>query len=166
MVIASEGGPKALCVPVDRHLPQHSPIRDLRISDHGNWRHLHWQALVSAYENSPYFEYYADDFRPFYEKKIEFLVDFDEQIRAKVCELLGLNVEVSLTEKWESAPQGEDFRMIISPKGGNADCNFQPKPYYQVFADRSGFLPDLSIADLLFNMGPEAVFTLRDSWVK
>ena len=63
--IASPNGPLALTIPVVKFVPYHTPMRDIRISDHGNWRHLHWNALVSSYRRTPFFEYYADDFAPF-----------------------------------------------------------------------------------------------------
>lgn len=166
-LIAGPDGPLALTVPVEHGGPR-TATRDVRISDHGNWRHTHWTALVSAYEGSPYFEYYADDFRPFYERRYTFLADFNEALRLKVCELLGLHPEVRLSEAW-TAPADlsfacRDLRETISPKvPAAADPEFRPVAYYQVFAARTGFLPNLSVADLLFNMGPESRLVLRDS---
>ncbi len=158
-VIAAADGPLTLTVPVERGYSPAAPIRDVRISDHGNWRHLHWNAFVSAYKSSPFFEYYADDFRPFYEKKIDFLVELNEGIEATVCELLGITTAAVVSDQYfDAAALGaDDCRSLISPKRALADyAAFTPKPYYQVFSARHGFLPNLSIADLLFNMGPEA----------
>ena len=70
-VIAAENGALALTLPVAHSGVQ--AMRDVRISDHGNWRRMHWNAIMSAYKKSPFFDYYADDFRPFYENKIDFL---------------------------------------------------------------------------------------------
>ena len=175
----------------------------MRISDHGNWRHLHWQALTSAYENSPYFEYYADDFRHFYERRFDFLVDFNDGLRRTVCALLALDTPVITTASYLDASAGEgrliemtgrlieksgrlteltgrltegtgaesglavtDLRESIRPKQSyEADTAFSAVPYYQVFAQRQDFLPNLSIVDLLFNMGPEARLVLRDGCV-
>ena len=80
-------------------------MRDIRISDHGNWRHLHWNALESAYNHTPFFEYYKDDFRPFYEQKYEFLADFNEALCRLVCSLIGLilGVLVCLAIVWLGA---------------------------------------------------------------
>ena len=199
-VIAGPDGPLPLTVPVESRPSPHTPTCDVRISDHGNWRHLHWQALTSAYEGSPYFEYYADDFRPFYERRFDFLVDFNDGLRRTVCALLGLETPVIPTEAYLDASAGTgrltemtswliensgrlteftgrltggaatasgfvvtDLRESIRPKQPyGTDPAFSAVPYYQVFAQRQGFLPNLSIVDLLFNMGPEARLVLRD----
>lgn len=164
-VIATADGPLALTVPVTLRPEGKTPMYDVRISDHGNWRHLHWNALVSAYENSPYFEYYADDLRPFYEERYLFLADFNEALQNKVCELLNLHPQCRRTEAYmQPTPDTVDFRETIHPKRDYRDDNtFTPCRYYQVFEQRHGFLPNLSIADLLFNMGPEGLITLRNS---
>ena len=77
--IAAPDGELALSIPTVKPDTLKCPLKDIRISDHGNWRHLHWNALSSAYNHTPFFEYYRDDFQPFYEKKYEFLVDFNER---------------------------------------------------------------------------------------
>lgn len=158
-LIAGSGGPLALTVPIVKPDTPKCPMRDIRISDHGNWRHLHWNALVSAYNSTPFFEYYADDFAPFYEKKYPFLLDFNERLRRLVCELLDLHPDVHYTESYAEPLEG-DFREAIGPKRTAGDPGFRAVPYYQVFRGRSGFLPNLSIVDLLFNMGPEAIVVL------
>ena len=170
-LIATTQGIQVLTVPVERGTSQR--IKDIRISDHGNWRHLHWNALVSAYGESPFFEYYQDDIRPFFEKHWDYLFDFNEAIREKMCELLDIQPKVSLSlefrQSWGQAPEAEpsepvpmtvDFRETIRPKHPLPDPDFAPKPYYQVYQQKHGFLPNLSILDLLFNMGPESVFYL------
>ena len=86
--IAAANGPLALSVPIVKPDTLKCPTKDIRISDHGNWRHLHWNALVSAYNMSPFFEYYEEDFAPFYEKKYEFLFDYNEELRQLICRLL------------------------------------------------------------------------------
>ena len=97
-LIATTQGIQALTVPVERGNAQ--TIKDIRISDHGNWRHLHWNALQSAYGESPFFDYYQDDIRPFFEERWTYLIEFNEAIRAKMCELLDIQPRVSYTESW------------------------------------------------------------------
>lgn len=131
-VIDSPQGALALTIPVVK--PEGKmQMKDIRISDHGNWRHQHWNALQSSYRQSPFFEYYADDFAPFYERKWEFLADYNLALHQLVCELI-------------------DIEHKTSPSA--------TPTYYQVFAHKHGFLPDLSIVDLLFNMGPESLLLL------
>ena len=81
-LIATTNGVQALTVPVEKSA---ACIKDICISDHGNWRHLHWNALQSAYGESPFFEYYQDDIRPFFEERWTYLLDFNEAIRQKMC---------------------------------------------------------------------------------
>ncbi len=176
-LIATAQGVQALTVPV---VHDNGSMRCLRISDHGNWRHQHWQALTSAYGDSPFLEYYEDDLRPFFsDHQWELLFDYNEAIRRKMCELLDIHPRVSFTHEYIKPPTCQptavaqdvsadspvaaglcDYREAICPKHPEADPCFAPRPYYQVFASRHGFLPNMSILDLLLNMGPEAIFYL------
>lgn len=165
--IAAPDGELALSIPIVRPDTPKCPMKDIRISDHGNWRHLHWYAIESAYNSTPFFEYYKDDFRPFYEKKFEFLIDFNEELCRLICELIGLPEIAGRTTFYKTSfePDEYDFREAIHPKKDfrETDPEFVPRPYYQVFENRLGFLPNLSIVDLLFNMGPESLLILRES---
>ena len=158
-VIASTHGAQTLTVPIIHD--DTADIRDIRISDHGNWRHLHWNAIRSSYGESPFFEFYADDLAPFFEKKWEFLFDLNEAITAKMCELIDIEPSIHHTTAYSrDAGERSDFRDAIRPKSPLPDPTFTPTPYYQVFAQKNGFLPNLSILDLLFNEGNEAVMYL------
>ena len=167
-IIATTQGLQALTVPVES--PQglridKTEMKDVRISDHGAWRHLHWQALQSAYGESPFFEFYADDLHPFFEKRWNFLLDFNMAITETMCELLDIQPKIELTTAFIAKPEEvndttEDFRSIIRPKHPLPDSTFAPAPYYQVYKEKYGFQPNLSILDLLFNEGNEAVLFL------
>lgn len=165
-VIATTNGLQALTIPVER--PDdglHSTaMKDLRISDHGNWRHLHWHALMSSYSESPFFEYYADDIRPFYERRWDFLYDFNMEACNTVCSILDIRPNIQPTTEYikkDDLPEDIiDFREAIAPKHPAEDADFTPRRYYQVFERKLGFQPNLSILDLLFNMGPEGIFLL------
>ena len=163
-VLAAANGPLTLSVPIVKPDELKCPTKDIRISDHGNWRHLHWNALVSAYNMSPFFEYYADDFAPFYERRFTFLFDFNEALRQLICGLIDLQPQVHYTDCYQPVVN-HDFREPIRPRRPKPDMAFQPVPYYQVFQEKFGFLPNLSIVDLLFNMGPESLLVLRRSIV-
>ena len=161
-IIATTQGVQALTVPVERPSVLHGSsftIKDVRISDHGDWRRLHWNALKSAYGESPFFEYYEDDLRPFFERRWTFLLDFNEDIRRKMCELIDIRPQVHYTNDYTRETSG-DYRDAIQPKHPAPDADFQPRPYYQVYCQKHDFLPNLSILDLLLNMGPESIFWL------
>lgn len=161
-VIATTNGPQALTIPVERPSDgrlDKTAMKDVRISDHGEWRHLHWNALMSAYGESPFFEYYQDDIRPFYEKRWEFLFDFNMEIVQKICELIDIRPYITLSSEYMPVNEN-DFRDIIRPKHPGEDPEFEPKRYYQVYQNKFGFMPNMSILDLLFNEGNESVFYL------
>ena len=99
-IIATPSGPQALTVPVERASDGDEGIRHIRISDHGNWRHQHWNALCSAYGESPFFDYYADDLRPMFEKRWEFLFDMNLDITRLMCQLLDIEPSLQLTESY------------------------------------------------------------------
>lgn len=143
-------------------------LKDIKISEHGHWRHLHWNALEAAYNSTPFFEYYRDDFYPFYEQRQTYLFDFNEQLRQLICGLIGFDPSVRYTSHYMQAEEMEqciDYREVIHPKKSpdRIDPLFRSEPYYQVFTSRENFIPYLSIVDLLFNMGPESLLVLRRS---
>ena len=163
-VIASANGPLSLTIPVERGVQPQSNgktlMKDMRISDHANWRHVHWNALVSAYNDSPFFEYYADDLRPFFEKKYRFLFDFNWEITTKMCELLHISPNIQPTTSFVESCDETNFRELIRPKNAPVDPDFTSKPYYQVYQQRHGFLENMSIIDLLCNEGNESILYL------
>ena len=158
-VIATTNGVQTLSVPVEKYDGLKCPMRDIRISDHGNWRHLHWNALLSAYGESPFFEFYADDIRPFFERRWDYMFDFNMEITLKICELLDIQPDIRITNEY-CAGTPDDFRDTIRPKHPLTDDSFQPRRYYQVYSQKYGFQPNMSILDQLFNEGNEAVLYL------
>lgn len=163
--ILSANGPLTLTIPVEKSEFKKPCLKDMKISDHGNWRHLHWNAIKSSYNSSPFFEYYRDDFEPFYEKKYEYLAEFNEALRALLFEHLDMQKIVTETQSFEKHTDKGilDLRAYAEPQIKiGPELNLVSKPYYQVFQTKYGFQPDLSIIDLLFNMGPESELILRD----
>jgi hypothetical protein len=166
--IAGANGKLTLSIPVDKGNAQKCPTKDIRISYAEDWQRAHWRSIESAYRTSPFFDYYEDDFRPFYEKRFDFLFDFNEQLRELILSLLGIERTIAYTDAYKvNFSENElDLREIIHPKKDfNKDKDFKINFYYQVFEQKNGFLPNLSIIDLLFNMGNEARLILRDSFI-
>lgn len=164
--ILSPGGVQSLTIPVELSSEGKTPIRDVRISGHSDWRHLHLQALQTSYGASPFFEHYIDDLRPIYERGHRFLWDFNRELLDALLPLLDLKVEIVPTSDFLPPSQvgkTEDLRYIIQPRRAGEVPAYEPRPYYQGYAGRYGFTPELSILDLLFEQGPEAQLILRDS---
>ncbi len=161
--IATANGRMDLSIPVEKANGKQC-VRDIRVSVHNNWQQLHWRAIKSAYNSAPFFEYYEDDFAPFYEKKYQFLLDFNMELTHLIMNLLEIKTKVELTENYIDF-HTNDFRQIIHPKKlSSVDKTFIDVPYYQVFKKKNGFVSNLSIVDLLFNMGNESRIVLRDAF--
>ena len=151
--IATAAGVQVLTVPIVKSSSPKQLMKDVRISDHGEWRRQHWNALESAYMNSPFFMYYQDDFRPFYENKYEFLIDFNTELTLLIMKLAGMDRPIKLTESYgKNGENLTDLRRMADP---GTDEPLECRPYWQVFKEKYVFLANLSAVDLLFNMGPE-----------
>ncbi|MDR1737335.1 MAG: WbqC family protein [Candidatus Symbiothrix sp.] len=159
-VIASANGLQTLSIPVIKPDSPKCLTRDIRISTHGDWQHRHWNAITSAYRSSPFFDYYEDAFRPFYEKKPLFLFDFNEDLRQLICRLLDIMPNISYSTEYirQTDADMSDLREAIHPKKRENRSDFTE--YYQVFSEKYGFQANLSIIDLLFNMGNESILVI------
>lgn len=168
--ILSAAGPEDLSIPVVREERRSRPIRDIRIDYTEPWLQHHIRALAAAYNASAYYDYYADDLIPILESKPVFLFDLNMTLLEKLLELLDIQVPVGLTTSFVKDGSGLasarsdlfDGRVRIQPKykGKSLLAEFGcEQAYYQVFVNRepsSGFIPDLSVIDLLSAEGPDA----------
>jgi WbqC-like protein family len=169
-ILLSANGTLQLTLPIVNGPRAKGPIKEQQLSYDYPWQQMHWRGIVSAYNNSPYFEYYADDLIPYFQnKRWKYLVDFNSEILDTLIGLLKITSAIKYTDNY--FPIGElpaniaDFRYSIHPKNqkkSHDDC-FNPQPYIQVFQEKWGFIPNLSIVDLLFNEGPESLMNLRSS---
>jgi hypothetical protein len=137
----------------------HQKYKDVRIENAFRWQREHWKSIQTAYRTSPFFEFYEDDFAPFYEKEYTFLMDFNMETFSLLNELLGLDLHPGFTETYQKeVTEIEDYRHLAVAK---STTGFQQEPYTQVLEKHHGFLPNLSIIDLLFNEGTNALTYLE-----
>jgi hypothetical protein len=150
-----------LTIPVIRP-KEKCPTKEIQISYQENWRTIHWRAIESAYNSTPFFEYYKDDFEVVFQKKYNYLIDFNMDLLEVTLRLLKIKTEIEKSTEYISKEDVHwlDMRDGFHPKRVSTAYI---KPYYQVFDQKFGFQPNLSIIDLLFNMGPESIFTLKET---
>ena len=168
--IMGANGTIALTVPVAKGRRLKVKTKDLEISYDEHWQALHWRSIVSAYNSSPFFEYYMSDFEPFYTKRYRWLFDFNMQLLEVILNVLDVSIDIVTTNEYISKDTKNiiDYREIIHPKKNfeTEDPSFKALTYRQVFHERFPFVPNLSVIDLIFNKGPEAIDYLEDSIVK
>lgn len=131
---------------------------DIQISYAENWKKQHWKSIKNVYQSSPYFEFYEDRFAKVYENQEKFLFDFNLKSLEILLALLKIDKNIHFTQKYETESSALDLRKEFSAKKESED-NFEE--YYQIFADKYGFIKDLSVCDLLFNLGPESLIYLK-----
>lgn len=166
--ILSAAGPQDLRVPVVHEGGSISlPIKEIRVDYSTPWLVRFERSLDAAYRSSPWFDYYRDDLYALLDTRPGTLWSLNLRITAWLCEKIGLGTVLRETDTYLppvlSAPGGQDFRAVIHPKRPNTILRDRglDRPYYQVFSDRFGFVPGLSVADLLFNEGPDTISHLR-----
>ncbi len=164
-IIAGANGELSLSIPVIKPNGSKAKMKDVLVSYDTPWNSIHWKSIVSAYNSSPFFQYYNIEIENIFNKKWKYLIDLNLESVNTISENLGLHINLSLTEEFR--PNGEysdDFRGVIHPKRDSlADHIFTPLPYRQVFDQKNGFIQNLSILDLLFNKGPGSVLVLKNS---
>lgn len=163
--IIGANGLLTLSIPVKRMRGTKNLFKDVRVDYDTPWNKIHWKSLVAAYAASPFFEFYMDDLLPFYEKRFGFLVDLNFGLMEKTLEMMGLEMSISLSDHFKAMTGKDDPRYFIHPKldSKKADPHFSPLSYHQVFEEKHGFIPNLSILDLLFNEGPDSHSVLLNS---
>ena len=159
--IAGPEGMQPLTIPVEKSPSPKAPIRDIRISEHGNWRHLHLNALISSYGSAPFFDHYMTEIELFYRHKYTFLCYFNLYLLSVCLEWLDISPLIMFTSEYVGDCPN-DFRYSIRPKQAPEDESFRPRVYYRTFAHKYGFLLNLSIVDLIFHEGPSAIQTLKE----
>ncbi len=155
--VMTANGIQTLTIPVIKTNGNHTLTKDIEISYKEAWQQIHLRCLESAYRKSAYFDYYFPYFEKIYKQKFNTLIELNDYCLKTILKLLKVKKEYSYTEDFEKITDDKDFRISLSKNNYN---NFEMKPYYQVFADRHGFVSNLSIVDLLFNEGSNSMYNV------
>ena len=154
--VMTANGVQTLTIPVIKTNGNHTLTKDIEISYKESWQQIHLRCLESAYRKSAYFDYYFPYFEKIYKQKFNTLIELNDFCLKTILKILKVKKDYSFTTDFENIINENDYRISLS-KGTN---KIEIKPYYQVFADRHGFIPNLSIIDLLFNEGPNSIHNL------
>ena len=153
--IYGANGKLTLSIPKQRKASSKTILKDIKIAYHHPWQKEHWKSIVSAYRSSAYFEFYEDLFAPLYQIKVIYLSDFNLKLQEVIFKCLQIKDTSSLTQSYQKQSISNDYR----------NATFQIKnqtKYHQVFENNCGFIANLSIIDLLFNLGPESADYLHN----
>lgn len=165
-MIATANGLLQLSIPVKKVNGNHTVTKDVEIDYSSRWNQVHWRAIVSAYTHSPYFIHYCEPFESIFKNPPQLLTEFNTQLLNIVFKILKADVDFSYTSEYTvSSDSMADLRMMISPKH---EIFYPGKPsgfaeYTQTFSNKYPFVPNLSIIDLIFNEGPEALDYMTDN---
>lgn len=159
MEIHAANGKLMLSIPI-QHLGYdgRQNYKDVQIAYEFPWQRNHWLSLKNAYQSSPFFEYYEDNIAPLYQTQYKSLFAFNKHVMETICELLQIQAPQETTSTYEKDSPHHDLRHLIDAKTPKATTFCE---YTQVFSYKNGFIPNLSILDLLFNNGPETVTMLQ-----
>lgn len=168
--ILSCNGLLTLSIPVVKVNGNNTLTKDVEIDNSTNWQKNHWKAIESAYRNSTYFDFVADILSPYYSRREYLLVDFNSKLIDEFLNFMSVNKLLTNSNEYiKTYPDTvDDFRTTIHPKSQHqvSDNSFLPTKYYQVFNDKFNFHPNLSIIDLLFNEGLDALGIIESSIIK
>jgi hypothetical protein len=155
-VIYGPNGPQKLSIPVIKVFGNHTMVKDMQISYDSSWQKIHWRSIETAYNNSPFFLYYRDQLEPFYTSRISNLLEFNTKLFIVLLKILGSEIKIRFTDHYSKEPENVvDKRALVNKKPHPG--NYSWPEYRQTFHPKFGFIPNLSVIDLIFNLGPEAI---------
>lgn len=158
--IASPQGKLLLSIPLQMGRNQRKPVREVKIDYKEQWQARHWKTIVSCYHRSPFFEYFEYLFRPLYEEQYEWLYEWNRAGLDLIKKILHPDITISETDLYQKQYADDvcDIRASFRPQ---AVYNGVGTEYYQVFSDRTGFIPDCSVLDPVFCEGKQSIILLR-----
>lgn len=160
--IYAANGKLQLSIPIIHSHKDRQMYRDIKIAYTEKWQSIHWKSLETAYRTSPYFEFYEDDIQPLFTEEAEYLLDFNIKCFETVLECLQLEVNISETEVFQKTITNKsDFRHLANSR---KEPKYAFDKYTQIFDDKHGFISNLSILDLLFHEGPNAISYLENQY--
>jgi hypothetical protein len=162
--IAGPNGIQNLSIPVEKPFGSKTKMKDIVIKNTTDWQTNMFRSIRTAYKNSPFYEFYIDDFIPFFEQKFDYLIDLNLDVLSKILKTLEIETSIEVSKEYIHECKN-DYREIVHPKPQfrKPDSHFSPKKYHQLFEEKNGFIPNLSILDLIFNEGPLSYFYIKNS---
>lgn len=158
--IAGPNGIQKMIVPVAKSVYNNCEVNKVVISYDENWPLIHWRSIVTAYNSSPYFLYYKDEFEDIFFKKHLNLLELNQQFLNLILKVIDIKKTVSYTNSYvRPFDINTDFRTVLHPRNNKSNDSYYS--YYQVFSQKYGFLPNISIIDLIFNLGPESIEIIK-----
>lgn len=154
--IYGANGKLSLIIPIKHNGKRE--MKDIEVSNAENWKQLHWKSIKTAYQSSPYFEYYENQLQAIFETEETSLMKFNLRALDIIQKILKTQKAYSLNEEFIKLPEEVNFRESFIAKH---DSEFEMEEYYQTFSDKLGFIKDLSILDLICNKGPETLTYLK-----
>lgn len=162
--IATATGAMNLSIPVKKPNGNQTKTFNIQVDTHQKWASLHWKSIKTAYQSAPFFLFYQDEIEAILKKKFHTLIDLNEHITKELASMIGFQADFKYSEDFIALENAEnDFRFHIHPKKQLA---IEFPPYYQIFDEKHQFIPNLSILDLLFNLGPESISYLESLKLK
>lgn len=159
--IFGANGKLDLSIPVVRPNGNQTKTKDIKIDYSTKWQLDHWRAIKSAYGNSPFFEIFEPELAYLFDKKVRFLVDFNQQALGQLFKSLGYAIQLEATNNFNEdfQPATFNYRDSIHPKKRmqKPDKYFEPISYFQTFREKHGFISNLSFIDLMVHEGPQAI---------
>lgn len=154
--IYGANGKLSLIIPINHNGSRE--FKNTEMSYREDWQKLHWKSIKTAYQSSPYFEYYEDKLIKLFENKEKFLLDFNIKSIKIILDILKTEKAYSLNKEYIKNPEEVNFREKFSAK---TPSEYEMDEYYQTFSEKMGFLNDLSIVDLICNKGPESMTYIK-----